>query len=120
MWYLSSTKLFTKSFKIIAQETDIRTAKGIERKFPLGPMGVLASGSVHARPSAQTPIDRLPTPKTLQNSTPTPHPLPLYYPSTTPLLTPTAGPDPGAAPGCAADLLRLRQRGVCMLAGLLL
>ena len=26
-------------------------------KFPLAPMGALAPGSVHARPSAQAPID---------------------------------------------------------------
>jgi hypothetical protein len=28
-----------------------------KKKFPLMPMGVLAPGSVHARPSAQPPID---------------------------------------------------------------
>ena len=29
----------------------------IQYKFPLTPMGVLAPGSAHARPSAQPPID---------------------------------------------------------------
>ena len=28
-----------------------------QEKFPLPPMGVLAPGSAHARPSAQPPID---------------------------------------------------------------
>jgi hypothetical protein len=33
------------------------TVRSVEIKFPLTPMGVLAPGSAHARPSAQTPID---------------------------------------------------------------
>ena len=31
--------------------------EGEEEKFPLAPMGVLAPGSAHARPSARPPID---------------------------------------------------------------
>ena len=34
-----------------------RTMKTIKQKFPLAPMGVLAPGSAHARPSARLPIN---------------------------------------------------------------
>ena len=36
---------------------EVFTETGGLRKFPLTPMGVLAPGSAHARPSAQPPID---------------------------------------------------------------
>ena len=35
----------------------VRTLETTVRKFELAPMGALAPGSVHARPSAQAPID---------------------------------------------------------------
>ncbi len=36
---------------------EIEECDNVAEKFPLTPIGVLAPGSAHARPSAQTPID---------------------------------------------------------------
>ena len=49
-----SHKYKMKNFDILPEEN---TKMRAIYKFPLAPMGVLAPGSAHARPSAQPPID---------------------------------------------------------------
>ena len=48
--------------RIIKRKTEHEAMKYIEKlkEFPLAPMGVLAPGSAHARPSARPPIDTRP------------------------------------------------------------
>ena len=59
---LNDTYLMTKmpnQFIALVQSllTVQKVRKSEDIKFPLVPMGVLAPGSAHARPSAQPPID---------------------------------------------------------------
>jgi hypothetical protein len=46
----------SKDFKLNVADMEI-WKNNKEKEFPLAPMGVLADGSAHSRPSAQPPID---------------------------------------------------------------
>ena len=48
---------FPGSWKIYQSKINAITSLAIVIKFPLAPMGVLAPGSAHARPSARPPMD---------------------------------------------------------------
>ena len=50
-YYVTDTEQFVAENKMVINK------KKTKIKFPLTPMGVLAPGSAHARPSAQPPID---------------------------------------------------------------
>ena len=58
MWFLPPVlDLFVFQFGVSKfDKRKLKPVKTVE-KFPLTPMGVLAPGSAHARPSAQAPID---------------------------------------------------------------
>ena len=48
---------FSMSYDFFQSSNHSRVKQEQEGKFPLAPMGVLAPGSAHARPSARPPID---------------------------------------------------------------